>query len=246
MKRLSALLLTLIMILALSACGADSDKSKDGTDKPTIGEESDEPTYTISAGGLELKYPEKWKDKVVVEVEDDRACFSCGETKLFDLLFNTDEGYVLGTVKGEKYTVIRVMDYTFENEELCAMQEDVNIILHHLAEDYDFEVGVAMEEEDTTTIDINTSLVTMKYPAKWQDKVQIDVSDNGVKFSAEGTPLFELIFAECDGYLLGTYKETPIYIVDYDVETDEQAAMQADVNVIFQHLMEDSNFVINK
>lgn len=58
MKRLSALLLTLIMILALSACGADSDKSKDGTDKPTIGEESDEPTYTISAGGLELKHPE--------------------------------------------------------------------------------------------------------------------------------------------------------------------------------------------
>ena len=56
-------------------------------------------------------------------MENDRACFSCGETKLFDLLFNTDEGYVLGAVKGEKYTVIRVMNYTFEseNEELCAM-----------------------------------------------------------------------------------------------------------------------------
>ena len=46
-------------------------------------------------------------------------------------------------------------------------------------------------------------------------------------------------------HLLGTYKDTPIYIVDYPVETDEQAAMQEDVNVILQYLMEDPKFTIN-
>ena len=85
----------------------------------------------------------------------------------------------------------------------------------------------------------------MKYPAKWQDKVEISVSDEGVKFSASGVPLFDLVFAEGDGFLLGTYNGTPIYIVDYPVETEEMLAMQEDVNVILQYLIEDSNFKIN-
>lgn len=246
MKKYIALILMLVMIFALTACG-DASKEQPEPTQDSHAEENDEPTYTISAAGLELKYPEKWQDKVTVAVEDDRVCFSCGDTKLFDLVFNKAEGAVLGTVKGEEYTTIYVVDYILDTEEkdLCAMQEDINVILSNLMKDYDFEVGVALEKEDTATFDIETDVVTMKYPAKWQDKVSIDVSEDGVRFSTDGTRLFDLMFVECDGYLLGTYKNTPIYIVDYSVETDEQSAMQEDVNVILQHLMEDSNFAIN-
>ena len=240
MKRYLAIIFMLAAALTLSSCGGN-------TGKTLIGDESKEPTYTISAGGLELKYPKKWQSKVTVTTEEDRVCFSCGETKLFDLTFNTEEGYVLGTVKGEEYTVIRVIDYLFEsgNEELSAMQEDVNVLLNHLAKDYDFEVGVALEREDTSVFDIETPLVTLKYPAKWQDTVQTEVSEDGVRFSTEGTPLFDLLFTECDGFLLGLYRDTPIYIVEHPTNTDEQSDMIDDVNVILQHLMEDSYFVIS-
>ena len=112
--------------------------------------------------------------------------------------------------------------------------------------DYTFVVGDALEKEDSSTLDISTSIVTMKYPSKWREKVQIEVEDNGVKFSNNGTMLFDLMFIECDGYLLGTYSGTPIYIVDYSVNNDEQAIMQEDVNVILQYLMEDKNFIINQ
>ena len=84
----------------------------------------------------------------------------------------------------------------------------------------------------------------MKYPAKWREDVQIDVSDDGVRFSNNGTALFDLLFHECDGYLLGSYNGTPIYIIDYPVDDAEQANMQEDVNVILQYLMDDPSFQI--
>ena len=54
------------------------------------------------------------------------------------------------------------------------------------------------------------------------------------------------MFVECDGYLLGTYKDTPIYMVEHPVENEEQAAMQMGVNTILQELMQDPNFVVNQ
>lgn len=245
MKRYIALILILLTVFALAACADDANASV----KPEQTETADEemvPTYTISAGGLELKYPNKWKEKVTTSVEDDRLCFACGDVKLFDLVFNKDEGFVLGTVIGDEYTVIYVVDYTIESEdeELASMQNDINVILDNLIADYDFEPGVALGKEDTATFNIETSVVTMKYPAKWENKVKVEVLEDKVKFSTDGTPLFDLVFDEYDGYLLGTYKDTPIYVVEYDVTTDEQIAMQDDVNVVLEHLMEDSNFTI--
>ena len=256
MKKILIMGLVLTMALSMSACGKKEEKTQDDTAAVTVESESAEETtseeetvetFTITACGLDLKYPLEWQDKVTVTTEENRVDFACGDVKLFDLTFNTDEGYVLGTVEGDEYTVIRIVDYDIETEdnELYAMQEDVNVILQNLMNDYNFAVGEATEKIDDSTFDIKTSVVTMKYPCRWQDKVQIDVSDEGVKFSNDGTPLFDLMFEECDGYLLGTYKDTPIYIVDYSVDTDEQMIMQEDVNVILQNLMEDSNFVIN-
>ena len=249
MKKKLAVLMILTCLIILSACGKEPQEPLNSAEpEPTqiIAEET-EPTFTVSAGGLKLKYPEKWKDRVSVTAEDDRVCFACGEVKLFDIAFNSEEGGILGTVKEEEYTVLYVKDYVLETEdvELYAMQEDINVILQNLMEDYDFEAGIALEKEDTSTIDIKTRVVTMKYPAKWQDEVQINVSDNGVEFSNNGTPLFDLVFSDCDGYLLGTYKATPIYIVEHPIDNEAQAAMIDDVNVILEHLMEDPSFTIN-
>ena len=212
--------------------------------------ETEEPveTYSIDFAGLELKYPVKWKDAVTVSVSGNKAAFSCDDTPLFDLLANSDEGYVLGTVCGEEYTLLSIVSYEIadtENTDLLVMQEDENIILQNLMVDYEFAVGEKLEKEDTSTIDIETSVVTLKYPAKWKEAVSVKVSEEKVSFVNYKTPLFDLVFSEGDGYLLGTYNGTPISIVDYPVKTDEQAAMQEDVNVILQHLMEDPNFIIN-
>ena len=157
----------------------------------------------------------------------------------------------MGTIIGEKSNTIIYMNFpeinsSLENyDEYCGYREAINYILNGLENDYDFVANEVIEWEDSTTFDIKTSVVTMKYPNKWKDKVQIEVLDDEVKFSNNGTPLFELVFSECDGYLLGTYNGISMYYVDHDVFTDEQAAMQMDVNVILQHLMEDSNFKIN-
>ena len=212
--------------------------------------ETEEPveTYSIDFAGLELKYPVKWKDAVTVDISEDKAAFACDDTQLFDLLANSDEGYVLGTVCGEEYTVLSIFDYNIsdaENEDLLLMQEDMNVILQNLMADYEFVLGEAIEQEDTSTIDIETSVVTLKYPAKWKDAVSVKVSEEKVSFVNNKTPLFDLVFSEGDGFLLGIYNGTPIFVVDYPVKTDEQAAMQEDVNVILQYLMEDPNFDIN-
>lgn len=90
-----------------------------------------------------MKYPLKWKDLVTVEVADDSVCFSYGDIKLFDLLFDSDEGYLLGTYDG---TQIKIISYDFDKDSLsedeyfncCAMQEDVNVILQYWLSDKNF------------------------------------------------------------------------------------------------------------
>ena len=166
-------------------------------------------------------------------------------------MFDGTGDILMGTLVGETentvlYMNIPELDKSSENyAEYCTYQEAVNTIMGHLTKDYTFHINELVEVEDNSTTDIRTDVVTLKYPAKWKDAVQTEITETGVKFSNNGTPLFDLIFSECDGYLLGTYKDTPIYIVDYPVETDEQAAMQEDVNVILQYLMEDPKFTIN-
>lgn len=222
-------------------CSSNANQPETGSEEDSDGKA----TYVIEAGGLKLKYAEMWKDKVTVTVTEDRAAFACGETKLFDLVFNSEEGVILGTVRGEKNTVISVVDYPLEQDdpELDEMQGDVNVILQNLSRDYDFVADEAITDETTGTFDIETSVVTLKYPARWQDKVKVDVSEQGVTFTAGETKLFDLMFDDLEGgYLLGTYNDTPIYIVDYPVNTEEESRMQQDVNIIIQNLQQDSSF----
>lgn len=252
MKKIVSLVLCFACLLVFNACGIE----RKGVDANTSDSVSEEKVMRVSTPYAELCLPEMFDGVVankVISKDPYTVSFYviADKTELFSLAFDGSGDILMGTlVADEKNTVIYMnipkLDSRKKNyDTYCGYQEAVNTIMTHLASDYTFKINELVEDGDTSTFDIETSVVTMKYPNKWKDKVQVKVSDDGVKFSNNGTPLFDLSFIECDGYLLGTYKNTPIYVVDYTVKTDEQMAMQEDINVILQNLMSDSNFVIN-
>lgn len=199
----------------------------------------------IFAAGLEFKYPQKWENKITVSQEDDRVSFSRGDIRLFDFIFNRpNEGILLGTVYGKQNTVITVVSYPLGDgdSEAREMQEDVNDILDHLLEDYDFVAGEAGEIIEGDVYGIPTSVTTFYYPTRWKDRVTVEILTEKVCFSSSGTPLFDLIFSEDSGVLLGYYDGTPISFVEYPVEDEDHVQMKEDVNVILDYLNMDEAF----
>lgn len=107
---------------------------------------------------------------------------------------------------------------------------------------------VACGEKEADTFPIETPYGTLHYPAKWSDCVRTEINDNAVAFygSVEGRgeqPLFTLQFEQGDGFYLGTFRDTTVYIVDgeplfdttwTDVDKEQIYAMQEDVNVILK------------
>lgn len=236
--------------------GAPTESKPEEADAPTESKPEGEDFVIISTPYADLRLPASF-DKAVSHEETSNEPYvitfksRTDETELFSIIFNGTGEYLVGTLMGEeKNTVVHAntndLDQNDQNyESNLFYQEQLYLILGYLAEDYNLVPEEAIDDEDPTDFEIQTSLVTLYYPSRWKEKVEIEVLDNGVKFSAAGTPLFDLMFEECDGYLLGTYQETPIYMVEYPVETEEQAAMQAGVNTILQHLTEDPSFTIN-
>lgn len=215
----------------------------------------DEDTYLIDLGFVTLRYPLEYKDQVQISGVEKHAatdaftlCFSVGDVKLFDYIFNREEGDFLGTLPtegGNALVYIRTYALDTDDYELMLKQESLNVIIQGMISDYGFLTGETIIEPNDEVSDIPTDLVTLSYPERWKDKVEIKVEGKKVSFANGDTPLFDLCFEECDGYLLGTYDGTPIYIIEYPVETEEQIAMQQDVNVIIDHLCQDAKFVIN-
>lgn len=234
----------------------DGMETSEEAGTPTESKPEGEDFVTISTPYADLRLPASF-DKAVSHEETGNEPYvitfksRTDETELFSIIFNGTGEYLVGTLMGEeKNTVVHAntndLDQNDQNyESNLFYQEQLYLILGYLAEDYNLVPEEAIDDEDPTDFEIQTSLVTLYYPSRWKEKVEIEVLDNGVKFSAAGTPLFDLMFEECDGYMLGSYEGTPIYMVEYPVETEEQAAMQAGVNTILQHLTEDPSFTIN-
>ncbi len=105
---------------------------------------------------------------------------------------------------------------------------------------------ILVEDDEVETFEIKTSVVSLRFPTKWKDIVDIKTNENTVSFSIGDTKVFDVVFKTCEGNLLGEYNGTPIYIISYPVNTSEQANMQEDINVILENLLKDKNFVINK
>ena len=256
MKRIIALIMAFLCILGLCACG-DGSKSESASEERTLEEiASQEKTITISTPYVDLKVPESF-DKDVYHEETGQKPYVISfhykpdKTELFSLIFNGTGDYLFGTLIGEEentviYLNIPNLDEDSKNyKKKVYYQEQMNLILGYLTSDYEVVTNEVVEYENSETYDIKTPVVTLKYPKRWKGKVKTKVLDDGVKFSADGKPLFDLMFKKCDGYLLGTYKDKPIYMVEYPVEDEDHIAMQAGVNVILEYLMQDSDFEIS-
>ncbi len=128
------------------------------------------------------------------------------------------------------------------------MQEDVNVILHFLEEDYEFLTGQAVGPEEESVFEIPTNVAALYYPQRWKDAVQIQNTDSKVSFYAGDIELFAIVFdAPDDGYLLGTYDGHSVSLITSDLDPNEKeydrlCAMQEDINIVLQHLMEDPKF----
>ena len=221
----------------------------------TNGGEVDESLVTVSTPYADLKVTKTFSDKTENKVASEEPYTVAFTTKngdaLFSVVFNEESDFQLCTFKkdGKDVSAYAKMGKLDEKspkyDENCILQEEVNVIKENLIADY---VSPPKESQKTTddaeTYDIETPVGTVKYPAMWKDKVKTEKTGNTVKFSNDGTPLFDLVFEKCDGYLLGTYQDTPVYVVYYDVKTDEQHAMVDDLNVILQSLMSDKNFTV--
>lgn len=246
-------ILMVFCVIFLWACSGKAEGTTNAEPQLDIVQQPEVAVSIISTPFVDICVPKAFEGNVVHDIaaEDPyTVCFKTVDgTELFTLVFNGAGDILLGTLVSDgQNTVIRMnvpeLDPEHENYEHDSLYQDgVNTVIRFLDENNDFHAGALLETANVELMDIETPLMTLKYPAKWRQIVQIDVLDNCVKFSNEGTPLFDLLFVECDGYLLGMYKDMPVYLIDYLAETDEQLTMQEDVNVILQNLMRDSNFV---
>ena len=270
MKRIALLLLSLLLVLTLSECRSDREGGEEESSNlpensvPESSEEEVEATVTLKTPYIDLQIPQTFENAVETEVLNEEPYIlqfkaNADDTALFTLYFGQKTENLLGTLQLEKENVVLYAEFAELDEEAdtyltyARYQDGVNTIIRGLINDGKFVLGSIIEYEDTTTFDIKTDLVTLKYPNKWKDKVTVDVTDDAVKFSCKEEKLFDLVFKECDGSLVGTYQETPVYVVWYEFDEtkyDEEEQMELygmaeDVNVILQYLMEDSNFEIN-
>lgn len=260
MKKWISLLLCLTLVAALlSACGSGhTDPQK--TPDPETAQPVEEPVavFSIETPYATFAYPERWKDKLTVGITEDPYTlhFSAGEEALFDLIINGEEGYFLGTLQAENGdATLHIISYDLDNQradyaDCRAMQEDVNVLLQHLRKDYTFREGEIPEEGNDSVYAIETDVVTLYYPERWKEQVTVDVTADAARFSCDGVQLFDILFGGEEGILLGTYAETPIRVVSYAIEQGELSDsryeqlgnMEEDINVLIQHLMEDSAF----
>ena len=261
LRSVCALTLCLLLLLSttlLTGCDKEGEKSADKASADSAATEqettapamADKETFDIDLGFVTLKYPEKWKDKLVLKGDGKHQAdesftlsFLMGDQPVFDLNFNSEKGDLLGTIHTDKDTTLRIepgkVDISSSKGE---MLEDINVILTHLKKDYNFTAGEEQPENDDSVFEIKTNVTSLYYPARWKDKVTVEVEDKKVSFSEGDTPLFDICFEKVKGTLVGTYGDTPIYIVDHKVETSDQIMMLEDVNIILQHLAEDDKY----
>lgn len=267
MKKMIAFCLALVLSAFLVACDGSESSGKSSADEvvsTATSEAESEMTVIISTPYADLKVPALYSAEVKSSVTSDdpyTVTFSSSEgTELFSFVFNGEGDSLIGTIVGkEDNTVIYLNTAEFnkkdENYEANIQLQDLSgEIITQLKKDYDLILNVAEEREDDTTFDIKTDVVTLKYPARWKDKVTVTVTEDAAAFSFGDTKLFDVAFVKSDGaFLIGEYQDTPVYLMFYELEkgklSEEQFAevnmMQEDHSVILDHLKEESDFVFS-
>ena len=160
MKKSSMLLLTISFMVMLAGCSQSQAQENVSTDASSqsvvesIGatdgamsrvlDDSGE-TYEIKTNNVTLTYPEKWKDLMGTEENDNSVSFYAAipnhdKMLLFTIEFGDSDGYLLGTLDGTDVSIVESPlefgdDWTdSEKNEVYAMKEDVNVLLEGLSE----------------------------------------------------------------------------------------------------------------
>ena len=133
-------------LIGCQSANQNESLSQDVTETQAVSETAEIELFEIKTSKVSLYYPKKWQDQVKTEVNGDKVSFSCGDTKLFDLVFGGSEGDVLGTYDGTKLYLI---DYPLDKKKLSAedlkkmmaMKEDINVIIDNLSKHKKFSIS---------------------------------------------------------------------------------------------------------
>lgn len=142
-----------ILLIVILACSCKTETNDDSVKFY----ETDEEVFRIETAYCDLYYPEKWEDKIEINIEDGEqyiihftANMENKSVPLFDLIFGGNEGYKLGTLKLDNQEMsLYIIDYEFNQDDfdeqvyfnLCGMCDDVNVIISKLIEDGNFELA---------------------------------------------------------------------------------------------------------
>lgn len=99
--------------------------------------------YEINTAFGKLYYPERWKDKVTTKSAEKSVSFISDGVEVFALQLGGDKGFRVGKFNGAD---LRLVTFEFDKkklsaaryDELCAMQEDANVVLEYLEKETAF------------------------------------------------------------------------------------------------------------
>lgn len=153
MKKVLTILMCVLLIACLVACGADNTTQKNGS---TASEEIKIPSITnpivnnnitdssdmmeIDSPVGKLYYPAKWQNDVRFTSSETQVDASFEDVPLFTIYFNGDQGDYYGTLErnGEEVTLrYKMYDMDVEAEKfetMSAMQDDINVIFYYLTQ----------------------------------------------------------------------------------------------------------------
>ena len=103
----------------------------------------------------------------------------------------------------------------------------------------------ASTEQGTDDMVIETSYLTLHFPAKWEDKVKTKEDKDKVTFSCGDDKLFDVFFNSKDGNKIATYDtedgEITVSVKSYEIpekakNRDELLNMQEDINYLLSAL----------
>ena len=161
-----ALLLVVIAVLLWMLLGKSEnnivgkvDSVSESSGSITIGNPDDErEAIEIKTKYCTLYYPLEWQNNLrteIVDKEDYKVEFygtveGKEEQHLFDLIFNGEAGYKLGTIKTEsgEDAAINIESYEFKTDDTWT--EDETLILYGMLEDINYTIGMLAENENFT------------------------------------------------------------------------------------------------
>ena len=169
-KNISLVFVILFATMFMLGCTNNSntvdntDSTEGDTETITIPSENseipffstEEELFEIETPYCNLYYPLMWKDQIMIEFEEDNvytvkfsAKTDSESIPLFDLKFGGEDGDKIGELTNEEETIeLNMISYGFDldgysedmSNDICGMNEDINVIVSKLIELYDFKL----------------------------------------------------------------------------------------------------------